>query len=187
MPDITAYYHKTGDFGHFKSSFIVRKLGYETATQSDETFGWGVNLSGSYQLSTQNNVKYQFVHGAGISRYINDPCCSYYSSETGGSDAGFDSKGNLTAITATGGFVYLDHQWHDDVSSSVGVSFISLDNLSTQFDNAFHKSFYSTANLIWTPTLMSKLGIEVQYGEVESASGQDADNVRLQTSFGFKY
>ena len=34
---------------------------------------------------------------------------------------------------------------------------------------------------------MSKLGIEVQYGEVESTSGQEADNVLLQTSFGFKY
>ena len=99
MLDITAYYHETGDFGHFKSSFIVRKLGFEIAKRSDETLGWDVYLSGSYQLSTQNNVKYQCVHGAGISRYINEPCCSY-----------------LTAITATNGFVYLDHQLHDDLS-----------------------------------------------------------------------
>lgn len=187
LPDVTAFYRKTGDFGHFKSSFILRKLAYETATSSDDAIGWGINLSGAYNLTKHNAVKYQLVHGDGISRYINDPCCSYYASQTGGADAGLDRNGDLKPISATGGFVYLDHQWQDNMSSSVGLSYISLDNLSTQFDNAFQKSLYSTANFIWSPTLMSKVGVELQYGEVENFAGQTADNVRLQTSFGFKY
>ena len=187
LPDITAYYLKQGEFGHFKSSFILRKLGYETPWQSDETLGWGVNLSGAVNVSAQSSIKYQVVHGDGISRYINDPCCSVYSEQTGGSDAGINAKGNLEAITATGGFVYLDHQWQDDMSSSVGLSVMMLDNLSTQFNRSFKQSIYSTANFIWSPTEMSKLGIELQYGEVENKFGTKADNFRLQTSFGFKY
>ena len=187
LPDITAFYRKSGTFGHFKSSFILRKLGYETPVSSDKAIGWGLNLSGAYNITAQSAFKYQFVYGDGISRYINDPCCSLYASETGGSDAGLDRNGNLKLITATGGFAYLDHHWRDDLTSSVGLSYISLDNLSTQYANAFHKSLYSTVNVIWTPTLMSKVGIELQYGDVESFAGRTADNFRLQTSFGFKY
>lgn len=187
LPDVAAFYLKQGTFGHFKSSFILRKLGYETPLQSDETLGWGINLSGSLILNARNSIKYQVVHGDGISRYINDPCCSVYSSQTGGSDAGLNAKGDLEAITATGGFIYLDHQWQDDMSSSVGLSVIALDNLSTQFDNAFKQSIYSSANFIWLPTEMSKVGVEVLYGEVENKFGTTADNFRLQTSFGFKY
>lgn len=187
LPDVTAFYRRTGKFGHFQSSFILRKLAYETATNSDDAIGWGINLSGAYNLTKHNAVKYQLVHGDGISRYINDPCCSYYAPQTGGADAGLDRNGDLKPISATGGFVYLDHQWQDNMSSSVGLSYISLDNLSTQFDNAFRSSIYSTANFIWTPTLMSKVGVELQYGEIENFAGQTADNVRLQTSFGFKY
>jgi hypothetical protein len=187
LPDIGAYYYKSGDFGHFKSSLILRRLGYETATKSDETIGWGVNLSGSYKLSQKNALTYQVVYGEGIGRYINDTCCNYYSDETGGSDAGLDSNGNLTSITATGGFVYFDHHWSEEMSSTVGLSYLQVDNLSTQVDKAFKNSLYSTANFIWLPTAMTKVGVELQYGEIENKVGDTGDNFRIQTSFGFKY
>jgi hypothetical protein len=187
LPDIGAYYYKSGDFGHFKSSLILRRLGYETATKSDETIGWGINLSGSYKLSQKNALTYQVVYGEGIGRYINDTCCNYYADETGGSDAGLDGNGNLTAITATGGFVYFDHHWSEETSSTVGVSYLQVDNLSTQVDKAFKNSLYSTANFIWLPTEMTKVGVELQYGEIENKVGDTGDNFRIQTSFGFKY
>jgi hypothetical protein len=187
LPDIAAYYYTSGDFGHFKSSVILRKMGYETATNSDNTMGYGVNLSGSYNISDINALKYQVVFGKGLGRYINDTCCHYYADETGGSDAGIDSNGDLTAIAATGGFVYFDHHWNEEMSSTVGVSYLQVDNLSTQFDNAFKNSLYSTANFIWLPTAMSKVGVELQYGHVETKVGDTGDDFRIQTSVGFKY
>jgi uncharacterized coiled-coil protein SlyX len=187
LPDLTAYYYTSGDFGHFKSALILRRLGYETIDASDSTTGWGINVSGAYALTVNNSLKYQLVYGRGIGRYINDTCCSYYAEATGGSDAGLNSNGDLTPITAKGGFVYLDHHWNEAMSTAVGVSYLTVDNLSTQRDNAFSNSLYSTANFIWTPTLMSKVGIELQYGEVESKAGSNGDDLRIQTSFGFKY
>ncbi|MDN3651826.1 DcaP family trimeric outer membrane transporter [Thalassotalea ponticola] len=192
LPDITAYYYQSGAFGHFKSSFIIRKLGYEAqfidgGSARDSTYAWGVNLSGAYAVSSADTVKYQLVYGKGISRYLNDPCCNYYADQTGGADAGVNQQGDLRAIKAIGGFVYLDHQWQQSISSSVGLSYIELDNLASQFDNAFAKSLYTTLNVIWSPIAMSKIGIELQYGEVENKVGQSADNTRIQTSFAFKY
>jgi hypothetical protein len=34
---------------------------------------------------------------------------------------------------------------------------------------------------------MTKVGVELQYGEIENKVGDTGDNFRIQTSFGFKY
>ncbi|WP_371185380.1 DcaP family trimeric outer membrane transporter [Thalassotalea maritima] len=191
-PDITGFYYNSGDFGHVKSSFVLRKLGYQAefsdgGNASDSTFAWGINLTGAYQASDQDSIKYQLAYGKGISKYLNDPCCNFYAEQTGGADAGVNSEGELQAIEAFGGFVYLDHQWNESMSSAVGVAYVEVENIASQFDNAFHKSLYSTANFIWSPISMAKIGIELQWGEVESKAGNNDDNTRLQTSFAFKY
>lgn len=185
--DLTAGYINTLDNGYFKAAMILRSIGYETASNDDSVLGWGINVSGNYALDKANTLKYQVVTGEGIGRYMNDPCCSLYAASTGGSDAGLNSDNDLEAIGITGGFVYLDHSWSEEYTSSVGVSYVDVDNLSTQFSRALNKSLYTTANLIWNPTPMSRVGFELQYGEVESFGGEDADNIRFQTSVGFKY
>lgn len=62
-----------------------------------------------------------------------------------------------------------------------------MDNLTSQKTKALKNSSYSTANIIWHPAEQVKAGIEFQYGDVQSKSGLEADNFRIQTSFGFKY
>ncbi|WP_371378886.1 DcaP family trimeric outer membrane transporter [Thalassotalea aquiviva] len=191
-PDIAGFYYKSGDFGHFKSSVLLRKLGYEAeftdgGSASDSALGWGVNLTGAYQVASNDSIKYQLAYGKGIGRYLNDPCCNLYAEQTGGADAGVNSQGELRAIEAFGGFIYLDHQWNSNMSTAIGAGYVEVDNIASQFDNAFHKSLYSTANFIWSPIPMAKIGIELQWGEVESKAGDSDDNTRLQTSFAFKY
>jgi len=106
LPDLTASYTYSDDFGYIKSAMILRKLGYETANTKDTTIGWGLNVSGNISLSTEDSLQFQLVYGEGIGRYINDTCCSYYSDETGGIDGGLDANGDLTAIPVTAGYLY---------------------------------------------------------------------------------
>jgi len=187
LPDFTASYIYSDDFGYIKSAMIVRKLGYETVTTKDTAIGWGLNISGNVTLTTEDSVQFQLAHGEGIGRYINDTCCSYYSDETGGIDGGLDQNGNLTAIPVTAGYLYYNKQWNKKWSSTIGYSYLTVDNLATQKDKALKNSTYTSTNLIWYPTNQVKAGIELLYGDVQSNSGLEADNYRVQMSVGFKY
>lgn len=193
LPDITTTYLKHFAKGYFKSSLILRQIGYKTDTDEDKVIGWGINLTGKYALDTKNTLKYQLTTGAGIGRYINDACCSYYASgdadtvATGGSDAGINANGELEPIPISAGYVYLDHQWNDEYTSSIGFGYVDIENIDSQRSRALNSSLYSNVNIIWNPTAMSRVGVELQYGEVESFRNEKADNFRLQTSIGFKY
>lgn len=195
LPDFTASYTYSDDFGYIKSAMILRKLGYEaTASKTkDTTLGWGLNISGNVSITTDDSVQFQLAHGEGIGRYINDTCCSYYSDEadgtggTGGIDGGLDANGDLTAIPVTAGFIYYNKHWNKKWSSAIGYSFLSVDNLATQKDKALKNSTYTSTNLIWYPTSQVKAGIEILYGDVQSNSGLTADDYRVQMSVGFKY
>jgi hypothetical protein len=138
-------------------------------------------------LTESDTVKFQLVYGQGLGRYINDPCCSYYRDTTGGVDAGLDANGRLKAIPVIGGFTYYNKQWNKKWSSSIGYSYLTIDNLVTQKQKSLKNSAYSTANLIWYPASQVKAGVEVQYGDIQSVSGLKGDNFRIQTSVGFKY
>ena len=187
LPDFTAAYKYSGDFGYINTAMIIRKLGYETATTKDTTMGWGLNVSGNLTVSSEDSVQFQLVYGEGIGRYINDTCCSYYSDETGGIDGGLDGNGDLAAIPVTAAYVYYNKQWNKKWSSAIGYSYLTVDNLVTQKDLALKNSSYASSNLIWYPTTQVKAGIEVLYGDVQSNAGSEADNYRLQMSVAFKY
>ncbi|WP_105213547.1 DcaP family trimeric outer membrane transporter [Pseudoalteromonas sp. T1lg22] len=186
-PDASASYTYQFDQGYIKTALLLRYLGYKTNLQEDKVWGWGINVTGTYDVNYSHSLKFQIANGKGIGRYLNDPCCHYYADITGGSDAGLDGNGELTAIGATAGFIYLDKQWNDNYTSSIGISYVDIDNIITQHPLSFNNSLYSTVNLIYNPTTMSRLGIELQYGELENYRGDKGDNLRLQTSFGFKY
>ena len=187
LPDLTISYLHNGNFGYIKSAMVFRQLGYETLSAKDTTLGWGLNVAGAITVTPDDTIKFQLTYGEGIGRYVNDACCSYYSDETGGVDAGLDSNGRLKAIPVTGGFAYYNKQWNKKWSSAVGYSYLTIDNLVTQKNKSLKNSAYSTANIIWYPASQIKAGVELQYGDVQSKSNLEADNFRVQASVGFKY
>lgn len=187
LPDFTAAYKYSDDFGYVNAAMIIRKLGYETASTKDSTLGWGLNVTGNLEVSADDSIQFQLAYGEGIGRYLNDTCCSYYSNETGGIDGGLDGNGDLVPIPVTAGYLFYNKQWSKKWSSAIGYSYLTVDNLVTQKDYALKNSSYMSSNLIWYPTTQVKAGVEVLYGDVQSNSGLEADNYRLQMSVGFKY
>ena len=188
LPDLTMSYLHKDDFGYIKSAMVFRQLGYETLSAKDTTIRLGVEyIRRNSSNFSRFEIKFQLTYGEGIGRYVNDACCSYYSAETGGVDAGIDDKGRLKAIPVTGGFAYYNKQWNKKWSSAIGYSYLTIDNLVSQKDKSIKNSAYSTANLIWYPASQIKAGVELQYGDVQSKSNLEADNFRVQASVGFKY
>jgi len=67
MPDFTAAYTHSGDFGHVKLSGLVRQL--KTNDGLTDT-GYGLSLSGLIKLGASTDVRYQLTAGDGVGRYI---------------------------------------------------------------------------------------------------------------------
>ena len=186
LPDFVLSYHTEGDWGHFKAAGVMRQIAAEALNGSgrkDQDTGWGINLTGSLNFWERDRVVAQIAFGEGIASLMNDPCCSVVS----GNDGGVDQRGDMEAIEAWGAYLYFDHWWSEKWSSSVGYSYVALDPLDMQVDEAFDNSLYTSANLIWYPFEPLKIGLEVMYGEVEDKIGRVSENTRYQASLAFKF
>lgn len=177
-----------------RASFQTSSIAYEENTTKDNTLLSAGQSKLSFKSYTPTlygamttRFEFDMFDDQGIGRYINDTCCSFYRDETGGVDAGLDANGRLTAIPVTGGFAYYNKQWSKKWSSAIGYSYLAVDNLVTQKGKAIKNSAYSTVNLIWYPDSQVKAGVEFQYGDIQSKSGLEGDNFRIQNSVGFKY
>jgi hypothetical protein len=57
---------------------------------------------------------------------------------------------------------------------------LQVQNTTFQPTNTYHKSGYSSVNLIWNPVGSFDLGAEFLYGRVEERSGASANDPRFQ-------
>jgi DcaP outer membrane protein len=187
MPDITAQWRFTGDWGHFQAAGILRKVGYEfRATpaddwNSDSETGWGVNLGTSFNVFGKDKLMLQVVYGEGIASYMND----------GGMDLAPQVLSavplNVTAqvVPLTGVVAYYDHYWNEKWSSSIGYSYTEVDNTNFQDAGAFNKGEYASVNLLATPAKNIMVGGELLWGKRTNNDGSSGDAVRFQ--FTVKY
>ena len=70
LPDLTARWTSKGDWGHVSVAGIARQLRHDTATTSASDTGYGVSVSGKYNLGKSDDVRYMLTAGRGIGRYV---------------------------------------------------------------------------------------------------------------------
>lgn len=184
IPDLTMNYRIEGDQGHFQAAAVLRQISAELANDKVEsTVGWGINLSGIYKLTSASRLIGQFVIGEGISRYIDDTSVNT-------SDAHM-INGSLDALPVYGVFAFVEHDWDDEFTSTFGWSYLDVDNANDSFISELSSSQYGIANLLWSYSEPVTIGVELQYGKAErlalAGRTESADNVRLQTSFIYKF
>jgi hypothetical protein len=184
MPDISAHYRSVHDWGHFQIAGILRQMEWEDPTPlptnlSGDDLGWGVNLSSNIKLGS-NVLRLQLVYGEGIQNYMNDAPA----------DVGVEpNPGNPTqpivgvALPMVGVVAFIDLNWSSKWTSTVGFSFLDIDNSVGQAPNAFKKGQYALANLLYHPTSKVFFGPELQWGDRENFSdGFSSDDLKIQFS-----
>jgi hypothetical protein len=178
LPDLTASYRGSGDFGHYKVAGIVRKLGYErldTGTD-DYELGWGINTSAGLYTFGKDVAKVQVVYGEGVGNYMND----------GGLDIAPDSvnilQADAEAVPLWGISAYYDHYWNEQWSTSFGWSGIDLDTLDGQAGSEFKRGQIAQINLLHYPREHVMLGTEFIWGQREDISGDVGSDYRIQFS-----
>jgi hypothetical protein len=183
LPDLTAHYRMTRDWGHVQVAGIVRYMEWDDTTptpvdSSGDATGWGINLSSNVKV-LQGTARLQVVYGEGIANYMNDATADV--GATGDADVG-------EALPVLGVVAFYDHTWSSDWTSSIGYSLIDIDNSAAQTPSAFHRGQYALVNLLNHSVKNLMWGGEIQWGDRENNSdGFTSDDVRFQLSVKYNF
>jgi hypothetical protein len=187
IPDLTAQYRMNEDWGHLQIAGILRQLSVENIAnpanivERSDT-GWGVDVTGHFNLGERNKILFGFVTGAGIASYMNDGGVDMAPTAPPG-----DPTADAQAVDLTGISLYYDHYWNSEWSSSIGYSYDEVDNLSGQTGSAFKKGEYFSANILHYPAENILIGAEVLWGQRTDFSGADGQDTRIQFSFKYNF
>lgn len=188
LPDLSAEYRQATKFGYVELAGIVRSLRWEdqNADQFDLSggdTGWGFSLSTNMNLSKKDVFRGQFVYGEGIQNYYNDAPTDVAIQNNFKNPTQPVLGVALPVISAV---AFLDHTWSDKFSSSIGYSFIDIENTDGQTANAYRKGQYMSVNLLYYPAKNVMAGVELEYMDRANHSDGYTSSATV-VHFSFKY
>jgi hypothetical protein len=168
-----------GERGHFYLSSILRELAVRLPNGGPQhsTFGWGFNLSSTWRVANRDTINWQLAYGNGIARYTGD-----------GAFLGLDAQPrsatdlSLKALPVFAPWVSYQHHWTRSVRSSATFGWLQVPSTTFSPGTTYHKSSYSSANVIWNAYGSLSFGTEFMYGWVKQKDGATASTPRLQFS-----
>lgn len=188
LPDLAAHYRHVDDWGHVQLAGILRQIEWVDLNDdgidlSGEELGWGVNLSTNINIG-RHVFRGSVVYGEGIQNYMND----------GSADIGISFRPddtNLpirgTRIPLLGVVAFLDLNWSDQWTSTVGYSIQDNDLPDLSSGEAFQTGHYALTNILYKPHPRVMLGPELQWGKRENFNGFDSEDVRIQFSAKYSF
>lgn len=191
LPDFSAEYKHSGNFGYVKFAGILRSIKWrdtraDTLSLDGSALGWGATISSNLNVTKNDVLKLQAVYGEGIENYMNDAPADI------GIDTSFTGKSTHRpikgiALPVTGLVAFLDHTWSKYFTSSVGYSLIQIQNSDGQTMEAFHKGQYAIANLLYYPWTDVMAGVEYQWGQRDNRGSFKSTDTRVQFSFRYNF
>ena len=74
----------------------------------------------------------------------------------------------------------LQHWWFDELSTTASFGQVVVDNNDAQAHDAYHRTDYYSANLMWQPHQRITTGVELLYGQRINNNGDSGHATRLQ-------
>jgi hypothetical protein len=189
LPDLSAHFRYQQDWGHVQVAGILRKIEWEDLNDdqydlSGSATGWGINLSTNLNLG-RHVFRGSLLYGEGVQNYMNDATV----------DIGIrDNFQNPlkpvvgTALPVLGIVAFLDLNWNERWSSTVGYSLLDMDNSDGQSPDAFNKGQYALANILYHPTTSMLMGPELQWAKRDNyLDGFSSDDFRIQFSMKYSF
>jgi hypothetical protein len=190
-PDLSAEYRLGQSWGYVELAGILRSIKWDDQAKSDTSdfsgsvTGWGLNLSSNIKAGDDNILRLQAVYGEAIENYFNDAPVDIGAQKNPG-----NSKTPLTgkALPALGIVAFLDHNWNDKFTSSVGFSMVKITNSDGQAPDAFKQGQYAVGNLLYSPVKSAMMGVEFQWGSRDNYSdGWSTSDTKIQFSFKYNF
>jgi len=160
-----------GDLGHMQFSTILRALSVRGAPTNDDTaMGWGLNLSGSFNVTPADTLQFLGVVGEGIGGLGND-------SGFANTDAALNKNGGVEALGYVSGLGAFSHDWTPRWRTTGTFGYVRVDNTSMQSPTAYHMTRYGSLNLVYKVYKRLSVGLEGLYGFREVHNGDDTKDV----------
>jgi hypothetical protein len=191
LPDLSGHVRFTRSWGHFQAAGMLRRIKWvdtlaDAVDLDGQVTGGGVNLTSALNFSKRDVGRFSFTYGRGIQNYMNDSPVDVGIALNPGGGPRRPIRGVAIPITAM--VAFLDHNWNDRFSTSIGYSFQHNDNSDGQAANAFRRGHYALGNLLYYPVPNVMLGGELQWGRRENfLDGFKSDDVRIQFSFKYNF
>jgi hypothetical protein len=191
LPDFSAHFKKSGDWGHVQLAGMLRYIGWKDMNTaglydiSGNVTGWGLHLSAVINLTKMDVFRGSFVYGAGVENYMNDaPVDVGVVSNPGNARTPIKGK----ALPVTGIVAFLDHNWTSKLSTSIGYSSCHISNTDLAKGTAYQDGQYAIVNLVTTPFKYFMAAAELEYGSRTNFDGSyKANDVKLQFSFKYNF
>jgi DcaP outer membrane protein len=188
-PDFSAEYRRAFKFGYIEIAGILRRMEWEDQGQqqydlSGDELGWGVNLSMNVKIDTKTVFRGSFIYGEGVENYMNDATIDVGIKNTGDPNRPIEG----VALPITGIVAFLDHNWSDKFSSSLGYSSVDIKNAEASADDQFSHGDYAIFNMMSYPTRSVMTGIEFQWGKRTNFRDDfAADIFKIQVTFKYNF
>ena len=190
LPDLTAEFRETRDWGYVELAGALRKiewidLGTDQYDLSGKAIGWGFNLSTNLKLSVKDLFRAQAVFGSGIENLMNDAPTDI-GIENNFSNPVSPVKG--VALPVSGFTVYVDHRWNEKFSSSAGIAAVEIQNSNAQAEDAFRSGKYASINLLYSPIPNFLAGAEIIWINRHNFNdGWSSSSTKIQLSVKYSF
>jgi hypothetical protein len=191
FPDLTAEYHRVFKFGYIELAGLLKYIGWKNLSDTakydlkDYAIGWGFNLTSNVNFTKKTVGKFGVVFGDGIENYMNDAPTDI-GIQNNFSDTLHPIKG--VALPCLGISAFIDHNWSQKFSSSIGYSLVKITNSDGQKPDAFKLGHYALANLLYYPVAGVMAGVELQFSTRENyLDGWKTQMWKLQFSFRYNF
>jgi hypothetical protein len=191
VPDLSAHFKKSGNWGHVQLAGMLRYIGWKDQSTSGiydisgNVVGWGLHLSAVINLTKMDVFRGSFVYGQGVENYMNDAPVDVGVVNNPG-NARTPIKGK--ALPVTGIVAFLDHNWTSKLSTAIGYSSCHITNTDLAKGTAYENGQYAIVNLVTTPFKNFLAAAELEYGQRTNFDGSyTANDVKLQFSFKYNF
>ena len=184
LPDIAAHFRWVQDWGHVQVAGILRRIVWNDLNDdqfdlSGSETGWGINASTNVKLGS-HVLRGSIVFGEAIQNYMNDASIDIGIVENFTNPVS-PIRGEAVPLLAVTAF--LDLNWSDEWTSTVGFSYQDNDLPNGQSDSSFATGTYALTNLLWHPVPNVMVGAELQWAERENfRDGFTSGDFRVQFS-----
>ena len=154
-----------------------------TRDLSGHANAWGVNVSSNVKLS-KHVLRLQAVYGHGVENYMNDAPA----------DVGIQNNFSNTktpilgkALPALGLTAFLDLNWSEKFTSTIGYSRVDISTTDGQAATSFKSGQYALTNILYYPVKNVMFGPEFQWGYRDNKEGWHVPDYRIQFSARYNF
>jgi len=189
LPDISMHYRRATGFGHVQIAGIYRRIewhdnGGDPLELGGAANAWGVNLTTNVKLGP-HILRAGVVYGEGIENYMNDAPVDIGIKDNGG-DPVTPFLGE--ALPVVGVTAFIDLNWNERYTSTIGYSRVQITNSDAQTPDAFRTGQYALANVLVHPLPNFFFGPEIQWGQRDNNKDSFTSNdVRFQFSAKYNF